>query len=169
MCYLQCITKKYGGFLLETAATKCGFKGATLHRLMKVKGDYRQSLNFILTVNEALMLHQIKSFIDHINLDQCDENLRLGYQTLKDINWDQEKTNDFLDICKEGLKPFSEKFYSFLTKLSEKSENYRLINSFVWEDCSALLQLLSSIQSGDIEERDIAMKRMIPLFFAMDR
>ena len=62
----------------------------------------------------------------------------------------------------------SDEFFKFLNLLGEKSENWKLINSFVWEEVNAIYQLLHSFQSGDHESRNTAIKRLIPLFFSMD-
>ena len=167
MCFLQCITRKYGGYFLEHLAVKLGYKGATLARLLKVKGDYRGSLNFILTVMEALVLSQIKAFCDYIDIDQSP--LKDNFYKLKNIDFSQEKSDSFVRECLDGLKPFQSEFMKFIGKLGEKSENHALVNSFVWDECSTLLQLLNAIQTGSIGDRNLAMKRMIPHFFAMDR
>ena len=42
------------------------------------------------------------------------------------------------------------------------------VNSFVWNETSALFHLLTSIQTGDHKDRCLALKRMIPNFWAMD-
>ena len=42
------------------------------------------------------------------------------------------------------------------------------MNDFIWEDCSTLLELLMSIQSGNHNERITALKRVNRSFFAFD-
>ena len=67
------------------------------------------------------------------------------------------------------LQSFSSEFFAFIDKVGKKSEIQKLLNDFVWQDCSALLQLILSIQTGDVGSRNLSMKRIIPMFFAFDR
>ena len=66
------------------------------------------------------------------------------------------------------MKQFSTEFKKFIQILSQRSENFYSINTFLWSDASSLIQLLHSIQTGDFESRVTACKRMTPLFFSMD-
>ena len=50
---------------MEYCARKLNFGGATLIRLLKCK-DYRMSLNFIMTLMDALIVHQIKYFVTQL-------------------------------------------------------------------------------------------------------
>ena len=81
--------KKYGGFFMEYCARKLNFGGATLIRLLKCK-DYRMSLNFIMTLMDALIVHQIKIFCDTIDRSSCSQNVKLAIERLKSQNWNVE-------------------------------------------------------------------------------
>ena len=157
--------RKYGGYHIEYCARKVNIRGATLIRLLKAK-DFRFALNFILTVMDALILHQVKIFCDSSEREGCSQNVRLALDRLKSLNWDiKENRKELLNQCIQELKNFTKEFFRFIKKLGEKSENMKLLNDFVWQDCSALVQLLLSIQTGNTESRNLAMKRIIPMFF----
>ena len=70
--------------------------------------------------------------------------------------------------CLEKIGDSSEDFFKFVDLLEERSENWKLVNSFLWNECSALVHLLQSLQSGIHSDRNIAIKRMIPNFFSLD-
>ena len=140
-------------------------KGATLIRLLKAK-DYRMTLNFILTLMDALIIHQVKTFCDSADREGCDQNVKVALERLKSLDWNvRENRRELLKESVKELKNFTKEFFDFIAKIGEKSENMKLLNDFIWQDCSALLQLLLAIQTGNLENRNLAMKRMIPMFF----
>ena len=67
------------------------------------------------------------------------------------------------------LGPLESRFFGFVDLLGARSENWVMLNSLVWTEANALLQLLYSIQNGSHETRNLALRRMIGNFFAFDR
>ena len=119
---------------------------------------------------DSLIINQIKAFCDTNDRDACSQEVGQAIEKLKTLDWDnKENRKNLLEECVKELQNFTSAFFEFVEKLGKKSENQQLLNAFVWQDCSALLQLILSIQTGDIESRNLAMKRIIPMFFAFDR
>ena len=116
-------------------------------RLLKCK-DYRMSLNFILTLMDSLIVNQIKAFCDTMERDDCSQEIRQGIDKLKTLDWDvKENRKNLLEECVNELRNFDSEFFDFV-------ENQKFLNDFVWQDCSALLQLILAIQTGDNESRN---------------
>ena len=69
-----------------------------------------------------------------------------------------------------GNKLFAGEFNKFIDLQNRKSEKLYMINEFIYQDCGALFFffLIQSIQTGDYQERNLAVKRIIPIFFAFD-
>ena len=168
MCYLGCLSRKYGGFFLQSTAENIGIHGATLIKLLKIK-DYRLSLNFNIQVMEAIILIEIRMFAEYIATKR-DSSFHSFKEKLKAVDWrDIGKNPETKREILDEVKKFSEEFFSFVDLLSKESKNFHLLNSFAWEDCAALIHLLGSIQNGKHSERALALKEFIPLFFAFDR
>ena len=66
IAYLKTVYKKHGSYFLAEMGKKCGFKGATLHKILTVK-NYRASLNFLLAAMESVIFLQLKMFSDFHN------------------------------------------------------------------------------------------------------
>ena len=62
----------------------------------------------------------------------------------------------------------TEDFFKFVTLLGERSENFKFLNCFVWDEVSAILHLLETVQTGNFKDRCIAIKRCIPMYFSGD-
>ena len=85
-----------------------------------------------------------------------------------DQEWSGDKLTAALPNLLHHLQSFAGYFRKFIALQNQKSEKLFLINEFIFEDCSALFQLLHSIQTGNYEERNIAIKRFLPVFFSFD-
>ena len=66
------------------------------------------------------------------------------------------------------MEPYKAKFEEFVAVLSSKSDRWKTLNEFIFDDVSTLLQMLSAIQTGDYDARNCSIKRMLPLFYSMD-
>ena len=85
-----------------------------------------------------------------------------------DYEWSGEKLASELPNLMRHLQLFAGEFNKFIALQNRKSEKLFMINEFLFEDCSSLFQLIHSIQTGDYTERNLAVKRLIPCFFAFD-
>lgn len=170
MSYLSCLSRKYGGFFLQSTAENIGIKGATLIKLMKIK-DYRLALHFDIQVMEAIILLEIRMFGEYVASSRNSSEVFNSFKKkVNELDWtDIGKSPEKKTEIISEVKKFSNEFFNFIDMLSEESVNFRLLNSYAWEDCSALVHLLGSIQSGNHSEKILAMKRIIPLFFSFDR
>ena len=154
--------------MLEETCKKIGHSGATLIRILKAK-DYRMCLSFILLCTDALVTLEIRMFVQYWMKIHPKEILPSPLSTLEHVEW--EKIDDkqaYIGELVSSMKQFSTEFKKFIQILSQRSENFHFINTFLWSDASSLIQLLHSIQTGDFESRVTACKRMTPLFFSMD-
>ena len=131
--------------------------------------DYRKCLEFLFLAMESLIQIELEMFSDFINADGDCSKLDEALQRLKEFNWDDKKSRKVvLENALNETKEFSSEFFIFVAKLNDKSENWNMMNQFIWEDCSSLVQLLISIQSGNHDDRIIALKRINRSFFAWD-
>ena len=145
---------------MEHLATKIGIRGATLRRLLGVK-DYRATLDFLFLIMDSAIITQLQMFIEFMQNEKKNETLDACLNEIKNLDWqDKEKRKEVVEMAVRQIQNFSQEFFSFSDLLSERSENFKLLNSFVWDDMSSLLQLLLAIQSGDLKKSTIAMKRM---------
>lgn len=163
---MKALCKKYGGFFLQDTLKKVGYSGATLARILKAS-DYNLCLNSIILIADVITTLQLRMFLSYCKFEEIE--LPQELEQLSQSKWsDIADKKKFLEDTVNSLKPLASHFETFISLQSEKDENWNLLNTFLWTDVSAMLQLLRSIQTGNFEERLIAMKRMIPLFYAMD-
>ena len=165
---MRCINRKYGGFFMEEVCKKIGYSGATLLRIMKAK-DYRLTISFIFLCTDALITMELRMFLNYLRHVHPHIQLPSVFSQLENVNWDKlEDKHKYIEDLLESIKHFNEEFVKFVQVLSQRSENFYLLNTFLWTEVSALIQLLHSIQVGDFDSRITACKRMTPLFFSMD-
>ena len=139
------------------------------------------SLKFILQAMEATILVQIRGFKDFWFNEKGKEHIIT--QKLFGLDWN--KSEDKITLCKrlvnfmnmnfhfffkvqqgvQVIKEHSGEFFEYVNLLTKRSEKWRLLNTFVWTECSSLLQLLQSIQSGNHTDRTTSLKQIIPSFF----
>ena len=115
-----------------------------------------------------LMLHQLRAFIEYWRIKIPSVPILEYWQQYIDCDWNGDNLAEQLPKLLENLEPFQSQFNQFIKLQNTKSEMLLLINEFLFEDCSALFQLLNAIQTGNYSERNLAMKRMMPVFYAFD-
>ena len=131
-----------------------------MRKLLAVK-DYRATLDFLFLVMDSAIITQFQMFAEYMQNENSNETLNACLQEIKNLDWqDKERRKQLVEAAIGQIQNFSTEFFAFIDLLSKRSENFKLLNSFVWDDMSSLLQLLMAIQSGDDKKSTIAMKRM---------
>ena len=127
---------------MEFCAKKLGIQGAKLTRLLHAK-NYREALDFIFLCFDTLIILEMKLFLEYLNNENKSQELEVCISKIRNLDWDdKDKRKAVLEEAISSVKNFSADFFNFTKLLSERSENFKLINSFIWEDCASLLQLL---------------------------
>ena len=151
--YVRTIYKRHGGFFLQSMARKCGYSGATLTRIMKCQ-DYRVSVGFLYLAYEAVLTVLTHSFEEYCQ-QACPELPTLG------------QCADLEEVLQK-IEPYAERFQEFCGLLCDKSEIFKMLVQFCFEDFAPFLQMTQAIQTGDHQLRSESIVRMLPSFFSMD-
>lgn len=114
------------------------------------------------------MIHQIRAFLEYWKIKLPNVPIPQEWRDFVDSEWSGDKLTTELPNLMRKLQPFAGEFSKFIALQNSKSEKLYMINEFIYQDCGALFQLIQSIQTGDYQERNLAVKRIIPIFFAFD-
>ena len=93
----------------------------------------------------------------HSLVEECEENHSLPNEVLIRMQGLLISTN------------LQQKFCDFVQKRSEEDETWLFWNQFVFQDCSAYINLFLAIRTSDWHLRLSSLKLMAPVFTAFDR
>ena len=71
--------------------------------------------------------------------------------------------------CHSQICRLVEEFETYIVYMGTKDPNWRFWGEFVTENCFAYVSLFCAIRSGNWDLRVAALKKMAPLFCALDR
>ena len=164
LAYFRVIFKKYGEYFLMSSAQALNFSERKLRKIFSCS-HYRLVLDFLYLVYESLMIYLVRMFKQYYQLNHQNGPLPQFMLKIHEVDWEAP---DALETYFEELKDFNEDFQRFIGKLCAKSENWKFLYQFLFEDMAALQLLLDAIQNGSHKQRMSAIKLMTPLFFAFN-
>ena len=163
---------------------KTTHKGNTLINLKSCQ-NFKRTHRFLLQVYEAIYIYQFKCFLDFRNgkpETECSADNEFLLRTVQSVVDEVHIKGDLCDytgmeefVAKVHLKlheflpALLEEFSEFCDNKAEKYETFKFWNRFLKEDCFSYIQLWIAIRTGDWNMRQVALKKMAPLFHAFDR
>ncbi|CAH1775834.1 unnamed protein product, partial [Owenia fusiformis] len=149
-------------------------KGSTLTSLANAK-HFKRTHYFILQSWEAIYSYQLRSFKQHLGLEQKEDLVSLENSVASLLQDLAAKNDDFEEsfvtrqgLLRNDLDKFGDAFEDFCSEMSDKFETFRMWNKFLKEDAMAYISLYLAIRERNWDLRNAAIKSMAPLFTAFD-